>query len=29
LFKLGPDRVLHVEHVKPTRTKAIQPIHNY
>jgi len=29
LFKLGPDRVLDVERVKPTRTKSIQPIHNY
>ena len=29
LFKLGPGRVLHVERVKPTRTKSIQPIHNY
>jgi len=29
LFKLGPDRVLDVERVKPTRTKSIQPIHDY
>jgi hypothetical protein len=29
LFKLGPDRVLHVERIEPTRTTFIQPIHNY
>ena len=29
LFKLGPDRVLDVGRVKPTRTKSTQPIHNY
>ena len=29
LFKLGPDRVLHVERVKRTWTKSIPSIFNY
>ena len=29
MFNLGPDRVLDMERIKPTRTKHIQHIHNY
>ena len=29
LFKLGTDRVFHVERIKPTHTKPIHPNHGY
>ena len=29
LFKLGPDRVFHVERIKPTRTKPTHHNNNY